>query len=313
MLLLASDLRSPSAPSTAWCARSTASPSTSASARSLGVVGESGSGKTVSLMSVMGLINDPNAVIEGSIRLQGPRAAWACRSASCAHVRGSEIAMIFQDPMTALTPVYTIGWQIEEQVRDPPAPLGQGRRASARSSCWPRSASPTRRCRSTAIPTSSPAACASARVIAMALSCNPSLLHRRRAHDRARRHRAGADPRADAEAARAISAPPIVLITHDMGVVAEVADRVHGHVCRPHRRARRQARHLRARRCIPTPGACSIRSRRWTGRGRIGCHRSPACPPSLLEPAARAAPSGRAAAIASANAASSRAGRQRRP
>src|SRR5262245_50539408 len=81
----------------------------------LGVVGESGSGKTISLLSVMGLINDPNAVIEGSIVYKG-RELLGLPQRELRHVRGKEIAMIFQDPMTALTPVYTIGWQIAEQV-----------------------------------------------------------------------------------------------------------------------------------------------------------------------------------------------------
>ncbi|MEQ1522634.1 MAG: ABC transporter ATP-binding protein, partial [Aestuariivirga sp.] len=81
----------------------------------LGVVGESGSGKTVSLLAVMGLINDPNAVIEGSIKYRG-RELVGLPAAEMRKLRGREIAMIFQDPMTALTPVYTIGWQIAEQI-----------------------------------------------------------------------------------------------------------------------------------------------------------------------------------------------------
>jgi peptide/nickel transport system ATP-binding protein len=81
----------------------------------LGVVGESGSGKTVSLLAVMGLINDPNAVISGSIRyLDRELVGLAAREMR--QLRGKDIAMIFQDPMTALTPVYTIGWQIAEQI-----------------------------------------------------------------------------------------------------------------------------------------------------------------------------------------------------
>ena len=66
----------------------------------LGVVGESGSGKTISLLSVMGLINDPNAVIEGSIVYKG-RELLGLPQRELRHVRGREIAMIFQDPMTA--------------------------------------------------------------------------------------------------------------------------------------------------------------------------------------------------------------------
>src|SRR5438034_7523683 len=80
------------------------------------VVGESGSGKTISLLSVMGLINDPNAVIEGSIVYKG-RELLGLPQRELRHVRGREIAMIFQDPMTSLTPVYTVGWQIAEQIR----------------------------------------------------------------------------------------------------------------------------------------------------------------------------------------------------
>src|SRR5215831_19444759 len=80
------------------------------------VVGESGCGKTVTLLSVVGLINDPNAVIEGSIKYKG-RELIGLSQKELRHVRGEEIAMIFQDPMTALTPVYTIGWQIIEQLR----------------------------------------------------------------------------------------------------------------------------------------------------------------------------------------------------
>lgn len=82
----------------------------------LGVVGESGSGKTVSLLAVMGLITDPNATIEGSIRYKG-RELVGLPARELRRLRGREIAMIFQDPMTALTPVYTIGWQIAEQIR----------------------------------------------------------------------------------------------------------------------------------------------------------------------------------------------------
>src|SRR5215475_14200734 len=64
----------------------------------VGVVGESGSGKTVSLMSVMGLINDPNAVIEGSVVYKG-RELRGLSKRALRDIRGREIAMIFQDPM----------------------------------------------------------------------------------------------------------------------------------------------------------------------------------------------------------------------
>ena len=72
----------------------------------VGIVGESGSGKTVSVLAVMRLIRDPNAVIEGEVLLRG-RDLMKLSPSEMRAMRGGEIAMIFQDPMTALTPVYT--------------------------------------------------------------------------------------------------------------------------------------------------------------------------------------------------------------
>ena len=82
----------------------------------LSLVGESGSGKSLTSLAVMGLIDDPNAVLTGSIRLRG-RELVGLPKRALRRIRGSDIAMIFQDPMSAMTPVYTIGWQIAEQVR----------------------------------------------------------------------------------------------------------------------------------------------------------------------------------------------------
>ncbi len=93
-----------------------ACPSTSPKGELLGVVGELGSGKTVSLLAVMGLINDPNATINRLDRVSAAASSSALPPREMRKLRGREIAMIFQDPMTALTPVYTIGWQIAEQI-----------------------------------------------------------------------------------------------------------------------------------------------------------------------------------------------------
>ena len=82
----------------------------------VGIVGESGSGKTVSMLAVMRLIRDPNAVIEGHVFHRG-RDLLQLSGNEIRSVRGAEIAMVFQDPMTSLTPVYTVGWQIAEQLR----------------------------------------------------------------------------------------------------------------------------------------------------------------------------------------------------
>jgi peptide/nickel transport system ATP-binding protein len=68
------------------------------------------------MMAVMRLIRDPNATVEGQVLFRG-RDLTRLSGSEMRSVRGREIAMIFQDPMTALTPVYTVGWQIAEQLR----------------------------------------------------------------------------------------------------------------------------------------------------------------------------------------------------
>src|SRR5580700_9244051 len=81
----------------------------------LGIVGESGSGKSVTALAAMGLL-PKSAQIRGSIKFQG-REVLGLKEKQLTGVRGTGIAMIFQDPMTSLNPVYTIGWQITEAIR----------------------------------------------------------------------------------------------------------------------------------------------------------------------------------------------------
>ncbi len=81
----------------------------------LGIVGESGSGKSVTALATMGLL-PKSAEVRGSIRYQG-RELLDLKEKHLTKVRGTGIAMIFQDPMTSLNPVYTIGWQITEAIR----------------------------------------------------------------------------------------------------------------------------------------------------------------------------------------------------
>ena len=126
----------------------------------LGIVGESGSGKSMTALAIMGLIDSKGAEITGSIRYKG-RELIGLPPREFRRLRGREIAMIFQDPMTALTPVHTIGWQIDEQIRAHERLSHAGARArtvqllGARA-CRIRSAPPS------AIRTSFPVACASA-------------------------------------------------------------------------------------------------------------------------------------------------------
>ena len=189
----------------------------------VGIVGESGSGKTLSLLAVVGLIQDPNAVITGSIVYKG-RELIGLSPRLLHRIRGGEIAMIFQDPMTALTPVYTIGWQIAEQIRahTDASPRAARRRAielldavglpdpARQVDRYPHQLSGGMRQRA---------------MIAMALSCNPSVLI-------ADEPTTALDVTVQAQILRLIEklrrdfGSAIILITHDIGVVAELADRV---------------------------------------------------------------------------------------
>ena len=80
------------------------------------IVGESGSGKSVTALSIMRLVPQPNGRIAGSIKLAG-RELLTLPELQMQHVRGNEISMIFQEPMTSLNPVLTIGLQIAEALR----------------------------------------------------------------------------------------------------------------------------------------------------------------------------------------------------
>src|SRR5690349_5256075 len=81
----------------------------------LGIVGESGSGKSVSSLAVMGLLPG-NARITGSATFQGQQ-LLGLGDKQISRIRGSRLAMVFQDPLSALTPVYTVGDQIAETIR----------------------------------------------------------------------------------------------------------------------------------------------------------------------------------------------------
>ena len=88
-----------------------------AAGQSLGVVGESGCGKSVTAMTIMRLLDVPPAEIaSGSIRFEGQDIV-AMPEEQMRHLRGNEMAMIFQEPMSSLNPVFTIGDQIGEAVR----------------------------------------------------------------------------------------------------------------------------------------------------------------------------------------------------
>jgi oligopeptide/dipeptide ABC transporter ATP-binding protein len=189
----------------------------------LGIVGESGSGKSVTMMSVMRLIIDPNARFEGEVIYRG-HDLMKLNQDRMREVRGSEMAMVFQDPMTSLNPVYRVGWQIAEQIRAHERTSKQ----AARSRAIELLASvgiPHPRERVDDFPHQFSGGMRQRVMIAMALSCSPSLLI-------ADEPTTALDVTIQAQILKLIKklkddfGSAVVLITHDMGVVADVADRI---------------------------------------------------------------------------------------
>jgi oligopeptide/dipeptide ABC transporter ATP-binding protein len=264
----------------------------------LGLVGESGSGKSVTAMSILRLVQPPGRIAGGSIRFRG-RDLLALSQREMRAVRGAEIALIFQEPMTALNPVFTVGDQIAEvllvhhkverraarartielldavriphaadRVRDYPHQLSGGMRQRV--------------------------------LIAMALACRPALII-------ADEPTTALDVTIQAQILdllrdmKATFNLALLLITHDLGVVAEIADRVavmyagriveHG----PVRSVLRRPQHPYTRGLLASmPGTAGGRLRAIDGSvpqlGALpsGCAFNPRCPerfaPCTLEP-----------------------------
>src|SRR5215470_12862507 len=188
----------------------------------LGVVGESGSGKSVHVLSIMGLIPSPPGKIESGEVLFRGRDLLKLTQDEMRAVRGAEIAMVFQDPMTSLNPVLTIGTQITEALK---LHLGMSDSeaneraadlltmvgipdAAKRLKNYPHQFSGGMRQRA---------------MIAMALSCNPKLLI-------ADEPTTALDVTVQAQILDLIASlqqeygSAVIIITHDLGVVAELAD-----------------------------------------------------------------------------------------
>ena len=128
--------------------------------QTLGIVGESGSGKSVSTQTIVGLT--PGARISGRAQFDGQN-LFAMEPDEIQAIRGAQIAMIFQDPLSSLHPYYRVGWQIVEMVRAHDRTSPRRRPASGPSTCFGWWASRSPLAGSTTSRISSPAVCASAR------------------------------------------------------------------------------------------------------------------------------------------------------
>ncbi len=190
----------------------------------LGIVGESGCGKTVTALSLMKLIPmPPGRIVEGQILWEG-RDLVTLPPAQMRKVRGKEISMVFQEPMTSLNPVFTIGEQIAEAIR---LHEGLGRRDAMDKTVEMlkivHMANPERRVKE--YPHQLSGGMRQRVMIAMALSCNPKLLI-------ADEPTTALDVTIQAQILELLNelkaklGMAVLLITHDMGVIAETAQRV---------------------------------------------------------------------------------------
>ena len=189
----------------------------------LAIVGESGSGKSVTSLSVMGLLAEPGRVAAGSMEFEGRDLATLSEK-DYRELRGNDMAMIFQEPMTSLNPVYRVGKQIVEAIRTHEKVSKKEARERA-IDLLRKVGIPSPEKRIDDYPHQMSGGMRQRVMIAMALSCNPKLLI-------ADEPTTALDVTIQAQILdllrrlRDDTGMAVLLITHDLGVVSETADRV---------------------------------------------------------------------------------------
>jgi oligopeptide/dipeptide ABC transporter ATP-binding protein len=189
----------------------------------LGLVGESGCGKSMTALSVMRLISPPGKIVAGEVLFEGKN-LLQLSNAEMRDVRGNDIAMIFQDPMTSLNPVFTVGEQIAEALRLHRG-LSRKKAREAAIEAMREVSIPDPALRADDYPHQLSGGMRQRIMIAMALGCDPKLLI-------ADEPTTALDVTIQAQILdllnqlRRTRDLAVLLITHDLGVVAEVAERV---------------------------------------------------------------------------------------
>ena len=189
----------------------------------LGIVGESGSGKSVTSLSIMGLLQHPGRVVDGEIFFQD-QDILSYGKRRMRRVRGKEIAMIFQDPMTSLNPVYTVGNQIMEMLQEhEDIGKGEAKRRAIEMLRMVGIPSPEKRIHN--YPHEFSGGMRQRAMIAIALACSPKLLI-------ADEPTTALDVTIQADILDLLkklqkeTGMALILITHDLGIVASVSKRI---------------------------------------------------------------------------------------
>jgi oligopeptide/dipeptide ABC transporter ATP-binding protein len=190
--------------------------------RTIGIVGESGSGKTVLTQTLLGLT--PGAEVSGQALFDGTD-LLALDEEQMRLVRGAQIAVIFQDPLTSLHPLYKVGWQISEMIRSHDKSVSKAAAAEKSVELLDRVGIPNPRERVNAYPHQFSGGMRQRAMIAMALSLSPKLII-------ADEPTTALDATVQAQILDLLlrlqrdSDTALIMITHDLGVVADIADEV---------------------------------------------------------------------------------------